>query len=137
MNPVYVWNWAFSRFLQKLALSICSFLNVNQNLKTRSSAVNSIVKLIFNVRASFKKVLQFQSSLTHFFGTKNEKSKKLCTSGKTIFRFPNKSSVSQENSTIFIMVNNLAVVSPAVHSQSGLPMVILTREFATKKYAYP
>lgn len=27
MNPVYVWNCSFSQFLQKLALSICFFIN--------------------------------------------------------------------------------------------------------------
>ena len=50
----------------------------NANQETLLTAVNSIVKLIFNGCANFQKVLQFQTFLTQFFFTKNEKSKKLC-----------------------------------------------------------
>ena len=35
MNPVYVWNWAFSRFLQKLALSNWSSLKNFLELKLK------------------------------------------------------------------------------------------------------
>ena len=84
---VYVWNWAFIRFLKKLALSLC-----------------------------FQKVLQLQTSLTQVFETKNQKSKNCVLVVKRFLDFPMKVPGSKDNCAIFIIVNILATVSPAVHS---------------------
>ena len=97
---------------------------------------NSIVKLIFNGCANFQKVFQFQASLTHFFETKNKKLKKLCSTGKTIFRFPNNCSSFRGKLYNIHFGHLFGRVSPPLHSQSGLPDLIFLGNLQRKKHTY-
>ena len=122
-----------------LKFSFINYLFIPQqheNLKTRSSAVNTIVRLIFNVRANFKKVLQFQSSLTHFFETKIEKLKNMCSRGKTIFRFSNNCSSFRAKLYNFHFGQLFVRVSPPLHSKSGLPPLKFLGILQRKKHTY-
>ena len=114
MNPVYVWNWAFSRFLQKLALSNWSSLTnfLKLKFKIQNNCVVRVKRFLdFPITAPVSNnCSSFKALWPIFFETKNVNS---VLEVKRFLDFSIKAPLSKDNCKIFIMVNNL----PEFHQQ--------------------